>query len=72
MLNVHPRTPLVVQEFRAVGLLPLESRVDQLKRNHMFDILNNHAPGYKKKHIDMVYTQHSYNTRASVMSCKIP
>jgi hypothetical protein len=52
--------------------LPLESRVDQLKLNHMFDILNDRAPGYMKNHIDMVYNQQSYNTRASVMSRKIP
>ena len=40
--------------------------------NHMFDIVNDRAPGYMKNHIDMVYNHHSYNTRASVMSCKIP
>jgi hypothetical protein len=32
-----------------VGLLPLDSRVDQLKLNHAFDILNDHAPGYMEK-----------------------
>ena len=49
MLNVPARTHIGVQEFWEVGLLPLESRVDQLKLNHMFDILNNRAPGYMKK-----------------------
>lgn len=67
MLNVPPRTHIGVQEFWAVGLLPLESRVDQLKLYHMFDILNDHAPGYMKNHIDMVYNQHGHNTRVSVV-----
>ena len=67
MLNVPPRTHIGVQEFREVGLLPLESRVDQLIPNHMFVILNDCAPGYLKNHIDIVYNQPSYNTRASVL-----
>lgn len=57
MLNVPPRIHIGVQEFQEVGLLPLESRVDQLKMDHMFDILNDGAPGYMKKHIDMIYNQ---------------
>ena len=67
---MSPSTHIGVQEFQEMGLLPLESRVDQLKLNHVFDILNDRAPGYMKNHIDMVYNQHSHNTRA-IVSCLV-
>ena len=33
-------------EFKHVGLLPIEYRVEQLMLGHMFNIINGNAPTY--------------------------
>lgn len=72
LLNATPRTHVARQEFEKVGMLPVTLRVDQLKLNHMYQIVSNSAPDYLTTDINMVRDQHSHSTRASVMSCQIP
>ena len=59
-------------EFKRVEFLPVKLRVEQLKLNHMYSIINGEAPKYLGFQILMVHTQHAHETRASVRSCKVP
>ena len=42
-------------------MIPIELRVNQLKLNHMFKIINNQAPKYHQ--ISLLREQHNLNTR---------
>ena len=53
-------------------MLPVQLRVEHLKLNHMYNIISGTAPDYLSSQIVMVNTQHTYNTKASVRSCKVP
>ena len=57
-------------EFKHVGLLPIEYRVEQLMLGHIFNISNGNAPTYIISGINM--NQHRYSTRARELSCVIP
>ena len=69
LLKAPHRTHIGREEFTRAGLLPVHLRVEQLKLNHMFNIVNGHAPKYLCSNVTMVHTQHSHNTRASIRSC---
>ena len=44
LLNAPPRFYVGDNEFKTASLLPVEYRVEQLKRGHMFNIINLKAP----------------------------
>ena len=46
ILNLSPITHIGLDEFKIVKMLPVEYRVQQLKLNHMYDIVNGVAPDY--------------------------
>ena len=69
MLNALRRFHVGANEFKHVGLLPIEYRVEQLMLGHMFNIINGNAPTYFIAGIDM--NQHRYSTRARELSCVI-
>lgn len=66
------RYHVTFNDFKKVDFLPVKLRVEQLKLNHMFNIINGIAPKYLGSQIVMVHTQHTHETRASVRSCKVP
>ena len=70
MLNAPWRFHVGSNEFKLVGLLPIEFRVEQLMLGHMFNIINGNAPAYLISGINM--NQHRYSTRARELSCVIP
>ena len=70
MLNAAWRFHVGSNEFKLVGLLPIEYRVEQLMLGHMFNIINGNAPTYLISGIIM--NQHRYSTRARELSCVIP
>ena len=70
MLNAPWRFHVGSNEFKLVGLLPIEYRVEQLMLGHMFNIINGKAPTYLISGIIM--NQHRYSTRARELSCVIP
>ena len=70
MLNAPWRFHVGSNEFKLVGLLPIEYRVEQLMLGHMFNIINGIAPTYLISGIIM--NQHRYSTRARELSCVIP
>ena len=70
MLNAPWRFHVGANEFKQVGLLPIEYRMEQLMLGHMFNIINGNAPAYLISGINM--NQHRYSTRARELSCVIP
>ena len=70
LLNVPPRSHVGANEFKTVGLLPVEYRVEQLKLGHMFNIINIKVQEYLRTNVEMVH--HRYPTRASNLACVIP
>ena len=70
MLNAPWRFHVGANEFKHVGLLPIEYRVEQLMLGHMFNSINGNAPAYLISGINM--NQHRYSTRARELSCVIP
>ena len=56
MLNAPPRFHFGVNEFKSVGLLPVEYRVEQLKLGHVYTIINgrSNTKDYLRENIDMV------------------
>ena len=58
LLKAPPRTLIGREEFKKAGLLPLHLRVEQLKLNHMFNIVNGQAPKYLGSNVTVVPTQH--------------
>ena len=46
LLNAPTRTHIGRDAFKRVGLLPVHVRVEQLKLNHMFNVINGSAPKY--------------------------
>ena len=61
MLNAPWRFHVGANEFKHVGLLPIEYRVEQLMLGHMFNISNGNAPAYLISGINM--NQHRYSHR---------
>ena len=65
MLNAPWRFHVGANEFKHVGLLPIEYRVEQLMLGHMFNIINGNAPAYLISAINIqfkfkiVYFQHN-------------
>ena len=72
ILGKPPRYHVTFNDFKKVDILPVKLRVEQLKLNHMFNIINGIAPKYLGSEIVMVNSQHNHATRASVRSCKVP
>ena len=70
MLNAPWRFHVGANEFKLVGLLPIEYMVEQLMMGHLFNIINGNAPTYLISGINM--NQHRYSTRARELSCVIP
>ena len=52
LLNAPPRFHVGANEFKAVGLLPVDCRIEQLKVGHMFNIINVQAPEYLRTHVE--------------------
>ena len=53
MLTAPAKFHVGVNEFKYVGLLPVEYRVEKLKFGHMYNIINGNAPDYLRTNIDI-------------------
>ena len=58
-------------EFSRVNILPVKYRPDQIKLNHMFNIVHGSAPEYLKQSINLSRSNR-YNTRSGNLSCVMP
>ena len=70
LLNAPPRAHIGPDQFRQVNMLPVQLRVQQLKLNHMYNIVNNNAPDYMSASVSINSSGH--NTRSSTLSLVIP
>ena len=67
ILNLPPRSHIGIDEFVQVGFLPVQSRVNQLQLNLMYNIFNNCAPSYLMSSVQLNtntrtrYNQSSFN-----------
>ena len=71
VLGISPRTHLGCSEFSIVNILPVKYRADQIKLNHMFNIVHGSAPEYLKQSINLSRSNH-YDTRPGNLSCVMP
>ena len=71
ILDVPPRTHVGAPEFCSVHLLPVPLRVEQLKLNHMFNIMNGTSPEYLKCEISVMGND-GHNTRSGHRACVVP
>ena len=72
LLNAPARTHIGANEFRKVGMLPVELRVKQLKLNLVHNIINGKAPNYLSESINLTRNQHNINTRSGTLSLQVP
>ena len=70
ILNLSPITHIGLDKFKIVKMLPVEYRVQQLKLNHMYDIVNDIAPDYMSNLLEIPPIHHI--TRKSTLSFAIP
>ena len=71
VLGIPPITHLGCSEFSTVNILPIKYRADQIKLNHMFDIVHGSSPEYLKHSINLSRSNR-YNTRSGNLSCVMP
>ena len=62
-LNLQPRKHLSSKQFKSLGWLPIEQRVEQLKLNHVYRVLGGTASTYLSGRLTL--NNHSHNTRSS-------
>ena len=53
VLGIPQRTHLCCSEFSRVNILPVKYMADQIKHNHMFNIVHGSAPEYLKHSITL-------------------
>ena len=71
VFGIPPRTHLGCSEFSRVNILPVKYRADQIKLNHMFNIVHVSAPEYLKHSINLSRSNR-YDTRSGNLSCVMP
>ena len=71
ILGLPSRSHIGTTEFSGANMLPVPLRVDQLKLNHMYNIINGIAPSYLKREISIAdHTGHV--TRSGNRACFVP
>ena len=55
--NAPARFHVGTNEFKTVGLLPVDCRVEQLKLGHLFNIINVQAPEYVRTNGELIHPQ---------------
>ena len=71
ILGLPSRSHIGPTEFSGASMLPVPLRVDQLKLNHMYNIINGIAPSYLKSKISIA--GHTSNvTRSGNRACFVP
>ena len=70
-VSVNGMVNLGCSEFSRVNILPVKYRADQIKLNHMFNIVHGSAPEYLKHSINLSRSNR-YDTRSGNLSCVMP
>ena len=71
ILGLPSRSHIDPTEFSGVNMLPVPLRVDQLKLNHIYSIINGIAPSYLKSEIEIT-GHHGHVTRSGNRACFVP
>ena len=71
ILGLPSRSHIGRVEFSGANMLPVPLRVDQLKLNHMYSIINGIAPSYLKSEI-AITGHHGHVTRSGNRACFVP
>ena len=71
VMGIPPRTHLGCSEFSIVNILPVKYRADQIKLNHMFNIVHGSAPEYLKQNINLS-RGNCYDTRSGNLFSVMP
>ena len=71
ILGLPPKSHIGVTEFSSACMLPVPLRVDQLKLNHMYNIVNGIFPHYRRGEVSMA-GNHGHNTRSGYRACFVP
>ena len=71
ILGLPSRSHIGVTEFSSACILPVPLRVDQLKLNHMYNIVNGISPHYLRSEVSMA-GNHGHNTRSGNRACFVP
>ena len=71
ILGLPSRSHIGPAEFSGATMLPVPLRVDQLKLNHMYSIINGIAPSYLKSEI-AITGHHGHVTRSGNRACFVP
>ena len=70
-LGLSCRSHICVTEFSSACMLPVPLRVDQLKLNRMYNIVNGISPHYLRGEVSMAGT-YGHNTRCGNRACSCP
>ena len=70
ILALPARAHVGYEEFSKARMFPVHKRVDQLKMNHMFNIIQGLSPAYLRE--DLLLNDNSNHRTRSVLSCQIP
>ena len=71
ILGLPSRSHIGVTEFSSACMLPVPLRVDQLKLNHMYNIVHGISPHYLRGEVSMA-GNHGHNTRSGNRACFVP
>ena len=71
VLGIPPRTHLGCSEFSRVNILPVKYRADQIRLNHMINIVHGSAHEYLKQSINLS-RGNRYDIRSGNLSCVMP
>ena len=71
ILGLPSRSHIGPTEFSGSSMFPVPLRVDQLKLNHMYNIINGIAPSYLKSEISIA-SHTSHMTRSGNRACFVP
>ena len=71
ILGLPSRSHIGLTEFSSASVLPVPLRVDQLKLNHMYNIVNSISPHYLRGEVSMA-GNHGHNTGSVNRACFVP
>ena len=75
ILDLPARSHVGYVEFSKAKMFPVHKRVEQLKMNHMFNIIHGNSPAYLKEDISLQDNNTSHQTRSvpvTSLSCQTP
>ena len=70
--NLGPRCSVRSKEFSNLGMLSVETRIKQMRLNHVYKIFNHTCPSYFSKDFVRLLDLHKHSTRGSMNNFYVP